>query len=68
MNGERQSVEAGYAWGWLALFLPVGFDFKPCEGLSLQSLPQRCTLRRQRASKTMLRTFARLTRSRTERP
>jgi hypothetical protein len=26
MNAERQSVEAGYAWGWLALFLLVGFD------------------------------------------
>jgi hypothetical protein len=26
MNGERQSVEAGYAWGWLALFLLVGLD------------------------------------------
>jgi hypothetical protein len=26
MNGERQSVEAGYTWGWLALFLSVGLD------------------------------------------
>jgi hypothetical protein len=26
MNEERQSLEAGYAWGWLALFLLIGFD------------------------------------------
>jgi hypothetical protein len=24
MDAERQSVEAGYAWSWLALFLLVG--------------------------------------------
>jgi hypothetical protein len=26
MNGERQSVEAEYVWGWLALFLLGGFE------------------------------------------
>ena len=26
MNGERQSVVAGYAWGWLALFLLATFE------------------------------------------
>jgi hypothetical protein len=34
MNGERRSVEAGYAWSWLALFLLVGLKVgvKPLGG------------------------------------